>query len=335
MEDLSPLADLSGLRSVNGSYTKVTSLKALTALEALEELRFDGCGLGALKQPFASLRLKEVGLAGAGVTSLKALSNCTVLTELELADNPGLTSMDWLDAQNYDTLRVLDVARTGLDADDLAWVGTSCTGLTELSVDGISLGDLSLCANLTGLTKLSAVNCEIGDLSGLAGCTGLTTAYLSCNKISELTGLEQLALTSRPTLDFTSNALESLSALPAGNYRALMLYDNAAGVAATIPDGVGCYQVTTPYFEGIEESVLATGNFDKVYVADCPQNQVVRLQGAFPSGRLELLSSDELLERYANDDFAYPLGTGGSHLSSGLSGDSPGFSVAPTIAYGG
>ena len=72
--------------------------------------------------------------------------------------------------------------------------------LTQLSLIGTQVGDLSLLAWLTGLTGLSLDSTKVDDLSPVAGLTGLTRLSLSGTQVSDLsalaglTGLMQLSL---------------------------------------------------------------------------------------------------------------------------------------------
>ena len=323
MSDISVLSSLGELRRVVGSRSKVTSLTPLRELTKLKTIAFDGCNVGSLSKSFASLELQDVSLADAHVTSLDGLADCTVLKRLNLAGNTRLSSMDWLDAQNYTTLSEVYLARTGLTADGLGWL-TNCTQLTALSLDGIALTDLSVCSNLAKLTDISAVNCGIEDVSGLAGCPELLRIYLGANKISDVSTLK-LESENPVTLDLTGNQLSTLEGLPQVKYRALVLYANATDNAASvIPDGLEALEVVTPYFDGIESSPLTNySRFSTVYVVDCPQNQVLKLQEAF-SASLKMVSEDELLDLYENDGFTYALHTDSSYLVSVLKGSSSG-----------
>ncbi len=332
VKDLSPLEQMPKLATVEGSRSEVTSLDALAPLTELRELYFDGCAISKVSQAFGSLRLDTLSLAGSGVTNLSGLADCTTLTELDLSDNPKLTSMDWLDYQNYTTLKKLNLARTGLTSDSLAWVA-ECTELTDLWLDGVPLTDLSCVDGLKGLERFSAINCGLEDISGLSKASNLQTILLSFNKIADVSALSGLALESRVTLDLTNNALKSVAELPVGEYLAIMLYGNDASVAATLPEGIDAFEVTTAYFDGMRTEALKNVTYD-LYVVGCPQNQVVKMQEFFGSG-VNLVTEDELWELYATDGFAYSLGdmSSFSNTATGTSESTGLPSVAPTISY--
>jgi Leucine-rich repeat (LRR) protein len=179
-----------------------------------------------------------------------------VLADIDLSDNPKLASMDWLYAQNYTTLKKLDLSRTDLAADDLAWIA-KCPELTDLSLDGVALTDLSCVSGLTNLRNISAINCGLEDISGLSESPQLEEILLSCNNIKSVAALSGLSLEKRPTIELTNNAVESVAELPVGEYYALMLYGNAGNVADTLPEGIKAYEVSTAYFDEVRGTSLA------------------------------------------------------------------------------
>lgn len=350
VSDLSPLSSMEKLQNVDGSYTKVTDVNPLAGLTNLDAIAFDGCKVGAVKQEFASLKLRDVSLAQADITNLAGLANCTTLRNLNLSDNKNLASMDWLDAQNYATLKELNFSRTKLAADNLAWVA-NCPELTSLKLDGIALNNLAFCANLGKLEVLSAVNCGLEDISGLSGCPALRIIKLSCNKISDVSQLN-LKLDNRVTLELMGNQLTTVEGLPEGKYQAIMLYANAAdNVAATLPAGVEAFEIVTPYFEGIETSTLAgSSRFTSIYVVGCPQNQVLNVQdglGYFA----KFITEDELFELCADDAFDYSTHVDYGYILSVIKGESSSYvpsevveedststgmpSITPVVPYGG
>ena len=343
VKDIEILGQMQNLTSVDGSRSGVTSLDALAPLAKLRVLRFDGCTIGKVAKTFASLELKSLSLSGAGITDLSGFSDCTVLGEINFSDNPKLASMDWLDPQNYDTLTSLDLSRTGFDTKGLSWIA-QCSKLTDVALDGVALADLSCVDGLKDLRTISAINCGLEDISGLSKASKLERILLSSNKIESVAALSGLSLEKRVTLDLTNNALKSVAELPVGEYRAIMLYGNDASVAATLPEGIKAFEVSTAYFDELPATSLADVTND-LYVVGCPQKQVVKMQEAFGSSRLNLVSEDELWELYAADDFAYDLGdmsylvsvvTGSefSGESSANSGGSTGMpSISETVAY--
>ena len=305
VRDIAVLEQMQKLADVDGSNSKVTSLVALAPLTTLRKVCFDGCSISKVADVFSSLKLQTLSLAGTGVTDLSGLNDCTVLADIDLSDNPKLASMDWLDAQNYTTLKKLDLSRTGLAAGDLAWIA-KCPELTDLSLDGVALTDLSCVSGLTNLRNISAINCGLEDISGLSESPQLEKILLSCNNIKSVEALSGLSLEKRPTIELTNNAIETMAELPVGDYYALMLYGNADDVAATLPGGIKAFEVTTGYFDGMQAASLGDVTND-LLVVGCPQKQVVKMQEAFGS-RLKLVTGEELWDLYANNSLPYKLG---------------------------
>lgn len=341
VRDIAVLGQMQKLADVDGSNSKVTSLAALAPLTNLKELYFDGCAISKVADMFSSLKLQTLSLAGTGVTDLSGFNDCTVLTSIDLSDNPKLASMDWLDFQNYTTLKELDLSRTGLAADDLAWIA-KCPELTDLALDGMPLTDLSCVSGLKNLKSISAINCGLEDISGLSESPQLVKILLSCNNIKSVEALSGLSLEYRPKIDFTNNALESVAELPVGEYDALMLYGNADDVTATLPEGIDAFEVTTAYFDEIRATSLAMVA-TKLFVVGCPQKQVVKMEKTFGS-RLRLVTEEELWDLYANGSLPIKLGDMSYFVSvvtgSSSSSDSGSLSesvdmpeVSDTIAY--
>ena len=95
-------------------------------------------------------------------------------------------------------------ARTS-DASDLTLSGDDFSDLTELPPD---------VGTLTALTDLSLSGTQVSDISALSGLTGLTVLYLSDTQVSDisaLSGLTILILSGTPVSDIS--ALSGLTAL--------------------------------------------------------------------------------------------------------------------------
>ena len=262
------------------------------------------------------------------------LANCTILEALDVSGNTELSDLSWLDPQNQAKLAKLNVSQTSLNVDVLASYVAQCTNLTELSLDGLDLGTLELCRGLANLTVLSATNCGLNDIAALETCPALKIILLSNNKIADVSPLAALSSVNHndTIIDLSDNALTSVEALPEGDYRALMLQGNAQDIGKSLTTKHKGCEVVLPWYDGMQNSALATSHgFTRVYLLDCPQNQVLAMEDAFGTGTVVLIDADALRTLYETDGFEYPLNLGSnSHSSS--SGDG-GFSISETIAY--
>lgn len=334
VRDLAPLTKATNLENIDASDTDVTSFDALAGLEKLTSLSLDNCLLEAPGSQLAALRLASVHLANTGLVDLSFLANCTVLEALDISGNTELSDLSWLDPQNQSKLAKLNVSQTSLNVDVLASYVTQCPNLSELSLDGLSLGTLELCKGLKNLTVLSAMNCGLNDIAALEACPELRVILLSHNKIADVSPLAALASINHDDtiIDLSDNALTSVEALPDGNYRALMLQGNAQDIGKSLTSGLQGYEVVLPWYDGMQNSALATSHgFSRVYLLDCPQNQVLAMEDALGSGSVVFIDEDELRTLYETDGFDYPLNLGSSSHSSG-SGDVS-FSVNGAIGY--
>lgn len=334
VRDLTPLTKATNLESIDASDTDVTSFDALVDLEKLTALSLDNCLLEAPGSQLAALRLASVHLANTGLVDLSFLANCTILEALDVSGNTELSDLSWLDPQNQAKLAKLNVSQTSLNVDVLASYVAQCTNLTELSLDGLDLGTLELCRGLANLTVLSATNCGLNDIAALEACPELKVILLSNNKITDVSPLSVLSSisTSDTIIDLSDNALTSVEALPEGDYRALMLQGNAQDIGKSLTTKHKGCEVVLPWYDGMQNSALATSHgFTRVYLLDCPQNQVLAMEDAFGTGTVALIDADALRTLYETDSFDYPLNLGSnSHSSS--SGDGS-FSISETITY--
>ena len=318
INDITALGSLAELKKLVAANTGVTSVDVILPLEKLVAIDFSGCKITWSDQPIASLKLKSAKLANTGLTNLGLLSNCSLLETLDVSENSSFVDIADLDKQNYTTLKQLDLARTGVSADNLAWIG-ECTNLEELTLDGVPLGDLNMCASLENLKSLYAAGCSISDISGLSSCTNLQRIFLACNEIADISAFPKLAKTSNSytVVDLSYNKLKSIASLPVGEYRAILLYGNDEEIATSMPEGIKTYEATVPWCAGVKtEMVTEPGDFTKIYLLGCPKKQQVAVQDALGSGRVSFIDEPKLLDMYKNDSFGYSLDYDATQLLS-------------------
>ena len=309
VSDLSSIEGLlDDLWEIDGSYTQVSSLDVLAGTNGLYRMRFDGCPIKEIKKPFASSYLREVGLAHTPVTDLSGLAACADIENLDLHSADQLTDMSWLNPQCRETLTSLNLGETGFDAQGVSWVA-SCTALESLTLDGIKLGNLELCRNLKNLEYLSAVDCGLTNISGVSNCRKLVTMLFACNQIQSLDGLRTPTSEWRETLlDLSHNHLSSVSDLPKGEYRCILLQGNEEGLGKTLPDKVYTYTIAVDWFSGIEDSSLSDHDaFSYIYLLGCPADQREVIERTFWSWRLHHVREDELLDLLARDELGYSV----------------------------
>ena len=308
VSDLTPLTSMNDLWEVDGSYTKVSSLEPLAQNRGIWRIHFDGCPITEFPSNLAASYMDEVSLAHTQITDLSGLAGVRGPSELNIAGNPQITDLSWVDEDMCESLDKLNVGMTGLTADDLGWL-RSCPNLRELTLDGIELGNLDMCRAMHNLSSISALGCGLTDVSGIKNCSELEGILLGYNHVTDLTDLP------RPSdewpsmeVDLSHNGLTSLDGLPAGSYRCLLLHGNNLDYTRKMLQGVDCYSTIVSWGEGIEKSVLTDSyRFSDVYLLDCPPSEFGTVDKAFGSFQLTRITKDELLYRLRNDGFSYSV----------------------------
>ena len=241
IEDISFLAALTDLASLDLSYNSVTDVSALAGLTHLSNLWIFENRVSDVSPLSGLTNLADLELGGNVISDIAPLSGLTGLATLNLGGNTisdlsplsRLTGLTWLRLSGNNVSDIAALSRlTSLKTLDLAWNNVSditalseLTGLSELWLTGNRLKDISPLAGLTSLTRLGLYFNDIPDLSPLAGLTNLTRLSMGFNEINEVAPLA--GLTNMIELDLSNNAIEDLSPL-AGltNLTRLNLGDN-------------------------------------------------------------------------------------------------------------
>lgn len=309
VSDIRPLSEMGDqLWEVDGSDTQVTSIDALASSRWLSRIRFDGCPIEKVETPFESEILHELSLARTQVSDLSAFSGCTGLQLLDLSGNEQLEDVSWLDPECYKTLGTLRLGSTGLDAQDVEWVA-SCTGLEELVLDGIELGNLDLCKRMRHLLTLGAVDCGLTDITTLSACKELETLLLGYNQLQSLEGLPAPGQDwATAVYDLSHNQLTSARDLPAGDYRLILLHGNDPDLGRTVPSTIRPYMVSVDWFSGIEDSALSNiSSLSTVYLLGCPNEEPSKYESPWWTWKVKYVSEDELLTILEEDNLSYGL----------------------------
>lgn len=183
VQDLSPIAGLTGLKRLNLYDCQIGNIAPLAGLRNLESLNLQSNQVADLS-PLAMLtRLKYLNLSSNPVSDLSPLRHLTGLENLVLGDN-----------------QVADIsALAGL------------TGLRGLWISGNRIRDITPLVRLTGLETLNLARNQIEDVSALAGLPGLRDVDLSGNGIADISALA--GLLNLRHLDLRNNQISDVSAL--------------------------------------------------------------------------------------------------------------------------
>ena len=164
ISDISPLANLTNLRSISLNHNRIEDISPLAKL----------------------INLEFVGIDDNEIVDISPLTKLTKLEKLELLDNrisdlPPLKELTNLKMLRLNTNKISDVSPLA-----------GLINLERLDLINNEISDVSPLAALTNLDDLRLAKNEISDVSPLAGLTNLTWLDLSNNKISNFSPLDRL-----------------------------------------------------------------------------------------------------------------------------------------------
>ena len=189
ISDLSPLAGLTQLTSLqleNNAISDVSPLATLTQLDSLD------LGDNAISDvsPLAILtKLTELNLSSNPISDVSSLATLTQLRSLQFYNCETISDVSGL--ATLTQLQMLDLSDNAIsDVSSL----TTLTKLTELSLSANTISDISPLTTLTQLEVLRLWNNNISDVSGLATLTQLRSLWLSGNAVADISPLVALDL---------------------------------------------------------------------------------------------------------------------------------------------
>ena len=233
ISDISALANLTNLQTLNLSGNSISDIGALANLTNLTELNLSGNNISDISALGNLPNLQTLDLSGNGIISIGELGSLPNLQTLNLSSNnisdiSALGNLTNLQTLNWSynkiiyisTLRNLTNLQTlNLSGNNISDISTlrNLTNLQTLNLSGNNISDISALRSLTNLQTLKTLNLsgnKISDISALANLTNLQTLDLSGNGISDISALESLTnLKTLKTLHLSSNKISDISAL--------------------------------------------------------------------------------------------------------------------------
>lgn len=213
LSDISPLAKLQALTSLQLSGNRVADLTPLSGLKNLKTLYLDGNPVEDFSPLYSlsslrTLSIKNIIITDTALEELQAaLPNCRIYSEIPVETVPEIT----LGGRTF-RADVTELSLGGLEITDISALA-ECTQLRDLDLRDNKISDLSPLAELTGLERLCLWNNEVEDLSPLLGMTKLRYLDIDTNAVSDILILSQL-----PQLEelwLNNNPIESIEPLSA------------------------------------------------------------------------------------------------------------------------
>jgi len=209
--DLSPLSELTELKSLTLTDNRITELSALSALKKLTFLHLGGNRIADLT-PLAGLKaLRTLYLDGNPVEDLTPLYGLKNLRTLSLQGIPiGSNALEALREALPDCSVFCDDILE--EPKEITMGGlTFQSDVTELDLSGRELSDITALSDCAALTKLDLSHNKISDLTPLAGLKELTWLSLWDNRIEDIRPL--LTLPKLSYLDLDQNRLTDIGTL--------------------------------------------------------------------------------------------------------------------------
>ena len=206
ISNLSPLASLTNLKSLDLARTGVSDVSALAHLKNLDTLYLGDNQVSDISALASLTNLKSLDLAWTGVSDVSALAHLKNLKRLSLKSTDvsdisplsALTQLRWLDIQyTYDVLDISPLsALTQLEELSLATAASdisplsALTWLEELDLDGaFDVSDISPLSALTQLNRLSLRRTAVSDISPLSALPQLEVLDFRRTEVSDVSPL--------------------------------------------------------------------------------------------------------------------------------------------------
>jgi len=230
--DLSPLAGLTNLKSLDLSNNNIANLAPLAGLTSITTLFLNNNRISDLSPLAKMSQMDGLYLDNNRISDVTPLAGMTKLSLLSMESNnvTAVSPLAWMPTVHYlyvdgnpitdanalatmTNLEYLGVSHTGIS--DISWLA-DLTNLTYLDLQNNAISDIAPLAKLTKLYYLYANDNQISDISALAGLTKLSTLTLNGNPLGDLSPLVGLKrVTYLQLADTGISDLGPLAAMPA------------------------------------------------------------------------------------------------------------------------
>lgn len=225
--DLSQLARLPNLRTLDLSHTKLSNISGLAGLTQLTNLNLGFNSITNISALAGMTQLQTLNLSFNTISDISALSGMNDLQALyldannltnisALSNKPALTKL-YLDANQLASITPLasspNLTELGLSHNQLSTI-TTLSGMSALQVLALDSNNLSTVSALSGLSRLQTLYLRGNLLSNVAAISGLTNLQvleLGFNTISTLPNLSSMTVLQH--LGAEDNAITDVSAL--------------------------------------------------------------------------------------------------------------------------
>ena len=200
IEDISPIRNLNKINSLDISNTPITDISDLRYTNEIKSFKADNVKLKDIEIIGLYHQLTYLSLTGTDVDNIRGLSTCESLTDLDLS-NTKLTSMDSV---------VLPVS------------------LTYLNISNTGISDLTPIENLENLQLLIIDNTLVTDLTPISKLNRLNELQCRFTEISDIMPLKDMQQLVRIYCDNTLIDSEKANAFQNENHNVMVIYETQA-----------------------------------------------------------------------------------------------------------
>ena len=186
ISDISPLASLTNLQSLYLMNTQVSDVLALVSLTNLQSLLLMNTQVSDVSALAGLTNLESLYLSYSQVSDVSTLAGLTNLQLLHLSYTQVSDVSTLADLTNLQSLYL-----GGTQVSDVSALA-SLTSLQSLYLSSTPVSDVSALASLTNLQLLDLSYTQVSDVSALASLTNLQSLYLSATQVNDVSALAEL-----------------------------------------------------------------------------------------------------------------------------------------------
>lgn len=214
--DLTPLRNLTELTELDLSYTKVSDIAPLRYAWKLTHLSLGHTQVIDVTVIEKMSTLEQLDLSGTHLTNYNSLSQCLNLKHLNL-ESSGISNLQPLDSML--NLEQLDLSKTAIV--NLSYLST-LSSVKVLFLDSISVADITALGGMEHLEEVYINYTPVSNLTALQKLSRLRRVYCDHSKIDKTTAEAFMAMRPEVLVIFDSEDLKTWWAMLSHDWRTLL-----------------------------------------------------------------------------------------------------------------
>ncbi|MEP2668596.1 MAG: leucine-rich repeat domain-containing protein [Cyclobacteriaceae bacterium] len=220
IQDIAPLSQLYGLKSLNLSKTNIADLTPVRNLTELTHLDLSYTPVTDIASLRYSWKLSHLNLSHSLVTDVSVIEKMATLQQLNLS---GTQLVNYNALRNGLNLKHLNLESSGII--NLAPID-SMVNLEQLNLSGTAIVNLNILSSLSNVKVLHLDSIRVADITALKGMKNLEELYVNHTPISDLTALRELTQLRRIYCDHSGVNKSIAEAFMTARPEVLVIYDS-------------------------------------------------------------------------------------------------------------